>query len=126
MAHAVNWFEIPATDFERAKKFYESIFGAELQMGVDAGGRQTAMFPVDWQKGEVGGNIAAGEGCVPSTDGTIVFLNAGPDLAKVLARVEPADGKVIQPKTRLPMEGAGYIAFLVDSEGNRIGLHSYE
>ena len=79
MANAVNWFEIPAADFPRARKFYETIFDIEL-MVVDAD-RPSGMFPADWQKGEIGGSVTAGDGFVPSDKGTVVFLNGGSDLS---------------------------------------------
>ena len=124
MANALNWFEIPAGDFERARKFYETICDVELQAVEDPTGRQTAMFPSDWQNGEIGGSIAAGEGSIPGPVGTVVFLNADPDLQAVLDRVEPAGGKVLMPKTPIAMGDAGHMAVFQDTEGNRVGLHS--
>jgi predicted enzyme related to lactoylglutathione lyase len=126
MAHAVAWFEIPANDFRRAKSFYETICGVELQEVPSPDGRQTAMFPSDWQQGEIGGSIAAGEGAVPGAVGTVVFLAASPDLQVVLDRVEGAGGQVLTPKMAIGMEGAGYMAMIMDTEGNRIGLHSMD
>lgn len=82
------------------------------------------MFPADWQKGEVGGSISSGEQAAPSTQGTTVFLNANPDLQAVLGRVEAAGGKVIMPKMAIPMGDAGYMALIIDVEGNQVGLHS--
>lgn len=122
MAHAINWFDIPVADFDRAKTFYETIFG--IQLFVPEGPQETAMFPADWENGEIGGSISAGDDFVPSDKGTTVFLNGGEDLSSVLAKVEGAGGKVIMPKTEIPMEGAGYMALFLDTEGNKIGLHS--
>jgi len=122
MANAVNWFEIPAKDFGRAKKFYETIFGFELMVADPE--RPSGMFPADWQKGEIGGSITAGEGCEPSDKGSVVFLNGGDDLAKVLDKVEGAGGKVVLPKTKIPMGDAGFMALFLDCEGNKVGLHS--
>lgn len=122
MSHALNWFEIPVSNFERAKKFYETIFG--IQLFVVEGDQPSGMFPADWQKGEVGGSITAGDGYEPSDKGTLVFLNGGDDLGKVLDKVEGAGGKVVLPKTQIEMEDAGYMALFFDSEGNKVGLHS--
>jgi predicted enzyme related to lactoylglutathione lyase len=122
MGHAVNWFTIPVKDLDRAKTFYESIFG--FQMFVPEGPMKMAMFPADWQNGEIGGGISEGDGFEPSDAGSTVYLNGGPDLNDVLDNVEDAGGTVIMPKTRVPIGGGGHIALFLDSEGNRVGLHS--
>ena len=82
------------------------------------------MFPVDMQQGETGGAISEGEGLAPSATGTLVYLNAQPDLQAVLDRVEAAGGKIVRPKTKVQMEDGGYYAVIADSEGNKVGLHS--
>ena len=120
MANALNWFEIPASDFERAKKFYNTIFEFELQTDMAPGeGFEMGVFPV--QEG-VSGAIIQGEGYTPSTEGSLVYLSAGDDLNDVLGRVEAAGGQVIMPKTSIGENG--YVAYFRDSEGNRLGLHS--
>jgi uncharacterized protein len=123
MANAVNWFQIHCADFERAKRFYETILGVTLQE-LPAPPMRMAAFPADRQKGEIGGAIVAGPGVTPCSDGTVVFLNGNPDLQPILDRVEPAGGKILMPKTKIDMEGAGYFAMFADSEGNSVGLHS--
>jgi uncharacterized protein len=119
--NAVNWFEIPVLDLDRAQTFYETLFDAPLrreQMGPNA----MAVFP--YEKYGVGGCLVAGEdGVHPSTDGAVVYLNAEPSLNNVLARVEAAGGRVSLPRTELP-EGMGCFAHITDSEGNRVGLHA--
>ncbi len=122
MPNAINWFEIPATNLDRAKKFYETTLG--ISMMPMPGPRPMAAFPADWKKGEISGCIVQGEGAVPSSSGVLLFMNCGADLAPALARVEKAGGKIVMPKTQIPMEGAGYMAVINDPEGNRIGLHS--
>jgi uncharacterized protein len=124
LANAVTWFQIPCGNFERGKRFYETILGATLQdMGVP-GIMKMAAFPADPEKGDVGGAIVAGPGAVPCGDGTIVFLNPGPDLQVVLDRVGAAGGSVLMPKTQVPMSGGGFFALFVDTEGNTVGLTS--
>jgi len=124
MAPAITWFQIPAADMARATTFYETICGIKLDR-LDAGrDMQMASFPADAQAGEISGAIVCGEGAVPSATGTAVFLNANPDLQVVLDRVEAAGGKILMPKTRIEMEGAGHFAMIADSEGNTVGLHS--
>ncbi len=123
MAHGVTWFEIACSDFDRARRFYETIFGAKLQ-DMPVPGQKMAMFPVDWEKGEIGGTIVQREQSRPSSEGTLVYLNGGPDLQVVLDRVVAAGGQVAMPKTLIPMENSGYMAVFIDTEGNFIGLTS--
>jgi predicted enzyme related to lactoylglutathione lyase len=123
MAHAVNWFEIPCIDLDRGKRFYETVLGAPL-MDMLAPGMKMAAFPADWQKGEISGALVVAEGYEPRADGAVIYLNGGPDLQVALDKVGPAGGKVVLPKTAIPMDGGGYFALFVDSEGNRVGLTS--
>jgi uncharacterized protein len=117
----INWFEIPATDFDRAVHFYNTILGVEIRkdtfMGVPNG-----FFPME--SGEVGGAIVQGENNMPGTTGTTIYLNAvdADQLDKILEKVEPAGGKVLMPKTAIG--DPGFIGTILDTEGNRIGLHA--
>ena len=123
MASAIDWFQIPASDLVRAKTFYETICGVSLRKMEGPPGMEMWAFPADRQSGEIGGHIVSGEGAVPSATGTVVFLNADPDLQVVLDRVDGAGGRVLMPKT--PTSGdAGYFAMIADTEGNTVGLHS--
>ncbi len=124
MAHAITWFQIPAADMARAKTFYETICGLSLDKLPDQPGMEMWAFPAEADKGEISGAIVCGEGAVPSSGGTAVFLNANPDLQAVLDRVEGAGGTILMPKTAIPMEGAGYFAMIGDTEGNTVGLHA--
>lgn len=120
MTNAINWFEIPVTDFVRAKKFYETIFDSEItEMPFPEG--KYGMLPADMQKG-VGGGIVQGEGYTPSDKGTIVYLNGGDDLSLSLSKVEHAGGKILIPKTSIGENG--FMAHFMDTEGNKVALHS--
>ncbi|MBI1933401.1 MAG: VOC family protein [Ignavibacteriales bacterium] len=120
MTNAINWFEIPVADFTRAKKFYETILGTEIIEMPFPGGKY-GMLPADMQNG-VGGGLAQGEGFEPSEKGTIVYLNGGEDLNLSLNKVEQAGGKIIIPKTSIGENG--FMAHFIDTEGNRVALHS--
>lgn len=120
MANAINWFEIPASNFDRAVKFYSAIFDSEFPQ-QDMMGMKMAFFPTE--NNGVGGALVQGEGHVPSTEGSTVYLNGGSDLSAPLSRVESAGGSVIMPKTKISDE-IGFMAFIRDSEGNRVALHS--
>ena len=120
MTNAINWFEIPVTDFARAKKFYETILAAEIMEMPFPNGKY-GMLPSDIQNG-VGGGLAQGVGFEPSDKGTIVYLNGGEDLSLPLSRVEQAGGKIILPKTTIGENG--FMAQFIDTEGNRVAFHS--
>jgi len=124
MKHAISWFEIPATDIDRAQKFYETIFEVKLNP-LNLENIQMRMFPLDDPMEGVGGAICKTDGFhVPSaSDGPLIYLNGNPDVQIILDRVEKAGGKVIVPKTQISPE-YGYMGVFMDSEGNRIGLHS--
>jgi predicted enzyme related to lactoylglutathione lyase len=120
MRNAINWFEIPASDFDRAKKFYETILNYQMET-MDLGGLKMGFLPSE--RGAVGGAICWGTWYKPTSDGTLVYLNGNPDLSEVLIRVAAAGGKVIIPKRQISPE-FGHMAVFTDSEGNRVALHS--
>lgn len=119
--NALNWFEIPVTDTSRAKKFYESNFEI-LMEEMEMPGMKYVMFPFDPMKGKIAGGLAQSPMHIPSTTGSIIYLNANPDLQNVLNRIEDAGGKITMPKTSIGENG--FMAFFIDTEGNMIGLHS--
>jgi len=121
--NSLNWFEIPVSDISRAKKFYESIFNIELG-NMEMDGMKIASFPYSGGSGKANGAIVQSENHVPSTDGSVVYLNANPNLSIVLDRIEKAGGTVAAPKMSIGENG--HIAFMIDTEGNKVGLHSNE
>ncbi|MCG8573509.1 MAG: VOC family protein [Flavobacteriales bacterium] len=118
----INWFEIPADNIERAKTFYETIFEIEMAQ-QEMNGMKLAFFPYEMGSGKAAGALAQSEQHKPSMDGSILYLNGGSDLSNVLNRIEGAGGKVLMPKTKINEE-IGYMAFFLDTEGNRLALHS--
>lgn len=125
MNTAVNWFEIPAENFERAVRFYSKVFAKELTT-LEAGERRLALLPAGSNLNgseNPGGSILHMKNFKPSREGTIVYLEPGEDLDMVLGRVEPAGGKIDTPKSRI---GTGYLATFVDSEGNMVGLVQWD
>jgi predicted enzyme related to lactoylglutathione lyase len=122
-AHAIHWFEIPVRDLDRAQRFYETLFHRPLRR--EAMGPETTLAVFEYQPGDsVGGCLFAGSNAPsPSTQGTVVYLNADPSLNAVLARLPEAGGRLLVPRTELP-EGMGAFAQIEDSEGNRVGLHA--
>jgi len=120
--NALNWFEIATTDISRAKKFYERVFDISMN-DQEMGGVKMAFFPTQNMSANVGGGLVQGDMYKPSKDGTVVYLNGNPDLNLVLSKVEAAGGKVLMPKT-LITDDIGYMAFFLDTEGNKVALHS--
>jgi len=122
--NAISWFEIPATDIQRAQKFYESIFDFQM-IPMDLQQIQMRMFPTTDMMNGVGGAICTSGGFhVPSEDkGPLIYLNANPDVQIVLDRIEGAGGRILVPKTQISPE-YGFMAVFIDTEGNRVALHS--
>jgi uncharacterized protein len=124
MDNAISWFEIPATNLSRAQKFYETIFGITLNP-LDLANIKMRMFPLDNMMTGVGGAIVYNADFYkPSaTDGPLIYLNGNPDVQNMLDKIEAAGGKILVPKTEISPE-YGYMAVFLDTEGNRIALHS--
>ncbi len=124
MNNAISWFEIPTTDINRAQKFYETIFGISM-MAMDLPNIKMRMFPLDDMATQVGGALVESGGFhKPSnTEGPLVYLNANPDVQIVLDRVVNAGGTIVVPKTEISPD-YGFMAVFIDTEGNRIALHS--
>ena len=120
--NALNWFEISVNDMDRAKKFYETVFGVEMQQ-TEMMGMQMAFFPAENMNGKVSGALVQGPMHKPSMDGAKIYFNGNPDLSDALGRIEAAGGKITMPKTKINDE-VGHMAFFVDTEGNGVALHS--
>jgi predicted enzyme related to lactoylglutathione lyase len=122
--NVVGWFEIPVKDMDRAIKFYESVFGFKL-LRNQMGPLDMAWFPgVEGSMGSAGSLVRFPDAYKPSPDGVLIYFTASSgDLSTELSRVQAAGGKVLQPK-RLITEEIGYMGIFVDSEGNRIAIHS--
>ena len=121
MANVINWFEIPAKNFERACDFYGAILEGDIHKMDHPNGTNYGFLP-GFSQQEVGGAIVKGEGYEPSGKGSVVYLNGGNDLSVVLSRVEQAGGRILMPKTSLGENG--FMAHFADTEGNRVALHS--
>ena len=121
-ANALNWFEIPATDINRAKTFYDTIFGINMDV-QEMMGMHMAFFPYDPGSGKASGAVVKSEMHKPSQEGSIIYLNANPNMDNVIDRIQSAGGQVVMPKTKIS-DDIGHMAFFIDSEGNKMALHS--
>ena len=115
----ISWFEIPAVNFKQAVVFYNKIYGITMET-VENESVSMAFFPVTTG---IGGAIVSSLGSAPGDKGPLLYLNGGEDLNRVLEMVEPAGGRVVMQKT-LINEESGYFAIFIDSEGNKLALHS--
>ncbi len=120
MKSHISIFEIPATDISRAINFYQAILGINIEK-IEMPGMEMGIFPYEEQM--VTGVIVKGEGYIPSTDGITVYLNGGDNLQNILDKIEKNGGKILMPKTAHADE-SGFFALFLDTEGNRLGLHS--
>ena len=116
----VNWFEIPVTDMSRAVNFYSKVFNVEL-MPMEMPWMKMASFPMVQDAPNSTGALVQGEGLVPTAEGTTVYFHCE-DLEVELKKIEELGGKILNQKT--PIGEHGFIAHFVDSEGNRVALHS--
>ncbi|NSL85701.1 VOC family protein [Chitinophaga solisilvae] len=120
MENIITFFDIPAVDFNRAVTFYKSILGLEINE-TEMYGTKMGFFPSDGTN--VSGAIVQGNDYKPSADGVVAYLNGGNDLQTVLDKVAAGNGTVIVPKTHISPE-VGYIGMFIDTEGNKMAVHS--
>jgi len=120
----VGWFEIPVTNMERAIKFYETVFDIKIQR-EQLGELEMGWFPfVEDGLGASGSLVKHEKFYKPSTDGALVYFTPpSGDLKNELGKVEAAGGKVLMDK-KLIAEDIGFMGLFLDTEGNRIAIHS--
>lgn len=118
----VGWFEIPVTDLDRAKQFYEAVMDVELTL-MTLGAAEMAWFPVVEDAIGAAGTLIKAEGLTPSHTGTLIYFTA-PDIDGTLERVGANGGETLLPKTSIGEYG--FIAHFEDTEGNRLALHCRE
>ena len=125
--NVVTWFEIPVQDSQRARAFYETILDIQMNTQyIQETNEELTFFPSDPNvvqatSGRVTGALTKSAKAKPSSEGTLVYINASPSIQTVLDKVERAGGKILVQATRIK---AGLIAIILDTEGNRIGLHA--
>jgi predicted enzyme related to lactoylglutathione lyase len=123
-SNVVGWFEIPTLDMDRAAKFYETVFNTKLAR-EKIGDLDMAWFPWNMEGyGSAGSLIHFPEQYKPSAEGVVIYLTASSgDLANEMGRVEAAGGTVLMEKKQISEEH-GYMGLFLDSEGNRVAMHS--
>ncbi len=117
----INWFEIPSNDFARATSFYETLFDTRLTID-QSGPIKMGIFMTATD--DACGCVLQSEHYQPSSEGPVIYLDATPSIDQVLARIEPAGGKIVMEKMQLP-DNLGFISHFIDTEGNRLALHQW-
>ena len=117
---AITWFEIPVTDMNRAARFYSQVLGKQLEK-QNLGPHELMLFP--YHQPGVGGCLMSYKSLQPGATGTVIYLAVGDTLDAALGRVAQAGGEVVLGRTALPGD-IGYYAHIIDTEGNRVGLHA--
>lgn len=120
MKNLVSIIEIPTSDLQRAITFYQNLLGLNIEE-ADMGDVQMGILP--GEEGAVNVVLVKSDDARPSVEGSLLYLNAGDDLQPVLDRVSPHGGEVILPKTEITPE-MGFFALFMDTEGNKMGIHS--
>jgi len=117
----VVWFDMPITDLDRAVRFYSAVLGAAVQK-QQFSGVHFAVLP--HQEGAISGCLVPSDAdkAKPSANGPLLYFNCQGRLDQAVSVVEPNGGKVLQPKHQIGPYG--FRALVLDSEGNRIALHS--
>ncbi len=120
MKSHISIFEIPARDISRAVDFYQAILGISIEK-MEMPEMEMGIFPYEDQL--ITGVIVKAEGYIPSADGVTIYLNGGEDLQIILGKVEENGGEILMKKTA-HADDSGFFALFLDTEGNRLGLHS--
>jgi len=121
MKNLVTWFEIPALDFKRAVKFYETVFGYDLTV-CEYETEKMAFFPEE--KFGNCGIISQAEGFLPSENGVVIYFDATDNIGDLISKTTQAGGEILKDKCKIDAEGRGHFALVKDTEGNRIGFYS--
>lgn len=115
----VGWFEIYVRDMQRARRFYETVFATTLEK-LPSGDVEMYVFPSEPERPGAGGALVKMDG-VEAGAGILVYFSCA-DCAVEAARAAKAGGKIF--KEKFSIGPYGYIALVVDPEGNTFGLHS--
>ncbi len=116
-AITIDWFEIPVSDVQRASAFYGEVLGADIGSMDGPNGPMTVFLSPDGPQGA----FVEGEGNAPSRTGPLLYFGSD-DIDGALGRAARAGGEIVLTKT--PIGPFGHIAELIDTEGNRVALHT--
>jgi predicted enzyme related to lactoylglutathione lyase len=120
MANQIVWFDIPVLDIDRAIAFYSAVLGNPATR-QDYPGMSMALLP--GKDPDVTGCMYKDDHIKPSDNGPLLYFNCNDRLTEAVKAAESQGGKVVMPKHQIGPYG--YRAIVLDSEGNRIALHSH-
>lgn len=121
----VGWFELPVSDMDRAERFYSDFFGYEMSRKPEQGGVTMSWFPADMEGYGATGSLVHGETYVPTSEGVVVYFTApGGTVEAALVKAKEQGIRILTELT--PIGEYGFVATILDSEGNRIAIHSRE
>jgi uncharacterized protein len=121
MANYVVWIDIPVVDMDRAREFYSHLLGGPVEMMPGSNDVALLMPLGTGSPSDVSGDLVVGDRVPSATHGATVYLSAMGDIDGMLARAVEAGGAILREKGFMG-EGIGWLAYIQDSEGNRIGI----
>ena len=120
VTNPVVWFEIYVQDIDRAKAFYESVFQVKLER-LDSPAATMWSFPMALDQMGAPGALVQMDGVSSGGNSTMVYFSCE-DCAVEAARAKAHGGQVHREK--MAIGDYGFIALVMDTEGNMVGLHS--
>ena len=120
MNNPVGWFEIYVEDMQRAKAFYEAVFGVQLSK-LDSPGMDMLAFPMNQTGYGASGALVRMPGFSSGRNSVLVYFSCA-DCAVEASKAVQAGGEI--EKAKMSIGQYGHIALVTDTEGNMIGLHS--
>ena len=118
MGHRIIWFDIPVTVLERAGDFYRQV----LQVNIESYGGETPVAVMEHGPGDVAGCLYTKEGDEPSMQGPLLYFTVEGRLQEATAKAAELGGQILQAPHSIGPHG--HRSVVMDSEGNRIALHS--
>ena len=123
MNNPIGWFEIPVLDLDRAENFYKELFGFKLErQKMKINDITMSFFPMDMETYGAGGTLALGPAFTPSHNGVLVYFPTE-SIDAILKKAGDMGRKILMPRAELG-GNHGFIAWIEDTEGNRIAVHS--
>lgn len=119
MKNQFVWIDIPVINLDRALAFYSAVMGEKLTK-ESGPGFSFGLFP--HSETNVAGCLTQSDDNKPSDKGPLVYLNTDGRIDRAIDAVKTNGGKILQEKH--PIGEHGYRAIIIDSEGNRVALHS--
>jgi predicted enzyme related to lactoylglutathione lyase len=121
MANYVVWVDIPVTDMDRARAFYSALLGGPVDLMPGSTDVALLMPLGTGDPSDVSGDLVLNFGIPSTTHGATPYLSAMGDIDGMLERAVAAGGQLLREKGFMG-EGIGWIAYIRDSEGNRVGI----